>query len=102
MSHLNKLEVLLGLLIGAIISFIFIGIQVLFGRTLNFDRSLGIELSYNMLYAVVLTFINVTFFDYLNHRVVWKKYAKYRLIIGVVGGIVLTLMSILIAVLEMA
>ncbi len=93
MKYLGK-TALLGLLVGAIISFIFIGIQVLSGRTLNFDRSLGIELGYYMLYAVVLTFINGTFFDYLNHRAVWKKYAKYRLIIGVVGGIVLTMIGI--------
>jgi hypothetical protein len=44
---------------------------------------------------VILTLINSSFFDYLNHRVVWKKYGRYRLVIGAVGGIVITMIGIL-------
>ncbi|MEK6155544.1 2TM domain-containing protein [Flavobacteriaceae bacterium 3-367] len=84
----------IGVLIGAILSFIFIGIALLSGEPIGFDRSLLVQIGYNMLYAVVLTLINGAFFDYLNHRVVWKKYAKFRLLIGALGSIVLTMLGI--------
>ena len=83
-----------GILVGLIIAFVFIGLQVLSGRELMFDRSLMTEFGYYMIYSVVLSFINGTYFDYLNHKVVWKKYAKYRLLIGALGGIILTMLGI--------
>lgn len=84
----------IGVLIGAILSFIFIGIAVLSGEPIGFDRSLLVQIGYNMLYAVVLTLINGAFFDYLNNRVVWKKYSRYRIPIGALGSIVLTMLGI--------
>lgn len=85
----------LSLLIGVIIAFVFIGIQVVSGRTLSFDKSFMIELGYYLLYSIVLTLINSTYFDYLNHKVVWKKYGRYRLLIGALGGVLLTMLGVL-------
>ncbi|WP_411031903.1 2TM domain-containing protein [Spongiimicrobium sp. 3-5] len=85
----------IGLLVGAIISIVFIGTRAIAGETLGFNDKLLTEIGYNMLYAVVLTLINSMFFDYLNNKVVWKKYAKHRILIGAAGGVFFTMLGIL-------
>ncbi len=91
--YLRKI-LITGLAIGIILAFVFIGIQMLSGRELNFDQALLREIGYYILYSLVLTLINNVYFDYLNHKVVWKKYARYRLLIGAAGGVVLTMLGI--------
>lgn len=87
----------IGFLVGSVLSFVFIGIQVLSGsRELAFERSLLDDVGSYMLYSIVLTFINVTWFDYLNKKVTWKKYARYRLLIGAIGGVIWTMIGIFI------
>ena len=86
---------LLGVLIGVVISVVFLGIEFLSKGAVIFDNIYWTGIGYNLLYAIVLTFINGTFFDYLNNKVVWKKYGKYRILIGAVGGVVLTMLGIL-------
>ncbi len=86
---------LVGVFIGLVLSVIFIGIEFFANGSVQFDREFFVGVGYNLLYSVILTIINSAFFDYLNHRVVWKKYGKYRLVIGAVGGIVLTMIGIL-------
>lgn len=86
---------LIGVFIGLVLSVIFIGIEFFANGSVQFDREFFIGVGYNLLYSVILTLINSSFFDYLNHRVVWKKYGRYRLVIGAVGGIVLTMIGIL-------
>ncbi|HMB63989.1 MAG TPA: 2TM domain-containing protein [Eudoraea sp.] len=93
MRYLGK-TLFMGIAIGAILALIFIGIQVLSGRAVSLDSSLFSEIGNYMIYAIVLTFINGTYFDYLNHRVIWKKYARYRLLIGALGSIILTMLGI--------
>lgn len=83
-----------GVLIGLLLALIFLVIEVLAGREFVFDQRMINEIGNYMLYSVVLTFINSVFFDYLNHRMEWKKNAKYRLLIGMGGGIVLTMLGI--------
>ena len=94
MKYLGK-TLLIGILIGLVLMVIMVGIQVLGGRELVFDRLFIQEIGYYMVYSVVLTLINGAFFDYLNNKVTWKKYTKYRLGIGFVGGVVLTMLGIL-------
>ncbi len=86
---------LIGFLIGFTMSFIFIGIQVMAGNQDlgNYDQILEQVGSY-MLYSIVLTFINSSWFDYLNSKVEWKKYGRYRLLIGALGGVVFTMLGI--------
>ncbi len=93
MKYWSKL-VAVGLLIGIILAGIQIGMDLLAGTQLYFDRALFKEIGYNLLFAIVLTILNGAFFDYLNHRVVWKQYARYRLAIGATGGVILTMMGI--------
>ncbi len=47
----------------------------------------------SQLYSISLTLVNAYFFDYLNERR-WKKYASYRIAIGVFGSILLTMFAI--------
>lgn len=93
MRYLAK-TVIAGLVIGAIIMIVIVGVEVLNGRQLVFDRTFLVEIEFYMIYSVVLTFINGVFFDYLNHKVVWEKYSKYRVWIGIIGGISLTMLGI--------
>lgn len=94
MRYLRK-TLLTGLYVGFIIAFVIIGIQVLMGRSITLDRAFFTEIGYFFFYSIVLTIINGSYFHYLNHKVVWKKYKKYRIIIGALGGIVLTMLGIL-------
>ncbi len=86
---------LVGVFIGLVLSVIFVGIEFFANGSVQFDREFFIGVGYNLLYAVILTIINSAFFDYLNHRVVWKKYGRYRLVIGAFGGVILTMVGIL-------
>lgn len=83
-----------GFWVGCIISFVFIGIQVLMGRDIDWSGAFLTELGYYFMYSIVLTIVNKSYFDYLNHKVVWNKYGKYRVLIGALGGIVLTMISV--------
>ncbi|MGI9546288.1 MAG: histidine kinase [Flavobacteriaceae bacterium] len=94
MRHLRK-TLLTGLYVGFIISFVFIGIQVLMGRSIGWDRAFLTEIGYYFLYSIVLTLINGMYFDYMNHKVVWNKYKKSRMLITAVGGVALTMLGIL-------
>lgn len=82
------------ILIGLILAGIFIGLRALSGGSISFDIDLLREIGYYVFYSIVLSLINGVYYDYLNHKVVWKRYAKYRLIIGALGSVVLTMMGI--------
>lgn len=83
-----------GFVISIIIACVMISIAVIFGRVLVFNRELVTELGYYCIYGVVLTLINGTFFEYINHRVAWKNYAKYRILIGALGSVSLTMIGV--------
>lgn len=82
-----------GLTVSIAVACVIIGIEWFFGRVLTFDNSIFIEIGYYCLYGVVLTFVNSAFFDYMNHKVVWKKYIKYRLLLGVFGSVTVTMLG---------
>ncbi|MGB5363070.1 MAG: 2TM domain-containing protein [Aureibaculum sp.] len=94
MSNFKKI-ISIGFLIGVILYVIDIIFNFLSGNTILFDQQALIMFGYYQMYAVALTLVNSYFFEYLN-TVKWQKYAKFRLSIGVVGGIVLTMFSIFI------
>jgi len=83
-----------GLIIGFSIAVVVVTIECIFGRKLVLDNLFWKELAYYLLYGVTLTLINGSFFDYLNNKVVWIKYTKYRLLIGGLGGMALTMLGI--------
>ncbi len=93
MKHLVKI-VMIALLIGLAVSLVFMGIGWLETGKDGFGPTFWRGFGYIMIYSVVLTLINSYYFDYLNHRVQWKKYAKYRLWISALGGVALTMLGI--------
>lgn len=68
--------------------------NVLSGIPLIFNGSMLIDYGYYVLYAVPLSFVNAYFFDYIHHRIDWKEKQKYRLIVGLVGSVFITLLTL--------
>ncbi len=84
----------IGFAIGTIIFLIFFALEILGGGSVSYDKKLLINFGYYQLYSVVLTFVNGYWFDYLNHKIKWEKYARYRLLVGALGGISITMISV--------
>ncbi len=93
MRYIGKL-LFTGIWVGFIIAFVFIGVQVLLGRSIEWNTAFYTELGYYFFYSIVLTFVNGAYFDYVNHNDVFKKYTKYKTVIRALGGIVLTMIAI--------
>lgn len=93
MKYLTK-TIVTGIVIGLIIAIIDMGMNLLGGSSLSLDASFARNMGYYFLYSIVLTLINSSFFDYLNEKVVWKKYSKFRLLIGIVGSIILSMLGV--------
>jgi hypothetical protein len=83
-----------GLAISFIIACVLICIEIVFGRTLKIDRQFLTDIGYYCIYGVTLTLINSTYFDYLNTKVKWNKYARYRIPIGALGSVALTMVGV--------
>jgi hypothetical protein len=88
-------------IIGIVLSFVIAGffwaLQWMEGRNFEWSPEFAKEILYYLVYGVSLTTVNSLFFDYLNKEVDWTQWEqpkKYRIIIGVVGGVVLTLLTI--------
>jgi two-component system, LytTR family, sensor kinase len=84
----------IGVLISTFIFVTIIAIELAYGRVFRFNVSLLEEFLQYSVFGVVLTYLNSTYFDYLNKKVVWDKYKKYRIGIGIVGSIFVTLIGI--------
>jgi len=83
-----------GFIVSIIIAGFFISLEIVFGRKVHFNTEFFREIGYYCLYGVTLTILNGVFFDYLNHEITWNKYKKFRIIIGVLGSIILTIIGI--------
>jgi len=92
MSNLKKI-VSIGFTVGIVFFLIDWAYSVFIKDGIMFNQNTLIKFGYYQLYSIVITSVNVYFFDYLNN-IKWKKYGKYRLAIGVFGSIALTLLSI--------
>jgi two-component system, LytTR family, sensor kinase len=82
--------------VSIIIAFILFAIDVIFqlssGKEVIYDFNLVIKFGYYVMYSLPLTFVNSYFFDYLHHKVT-KRVIRYRLSIGFLGSIILTLVT---------
>lgn len=83
-----------GFVVSIVIAGFFICLEIVFGRKVHVNVALFREIGYYCLYGITLTLLNGIFFDYLNHEIVWNKYKKFRIIIGVLGSIFLTIIGI--------
>ncbi|NND51658.1 MAG: histidine kinase [Flavobacteriaceae bacterium] len=84
--------------IGALIGFIFLiidqVIRFLNGVDIAFDQTMLKQFYYYMLYSIPLSVVNAYFFDYVNHKVIWDRYKKYRILIGLLGSVSITLVTL--------
>ena len=92
MKNFRK-TLIIGFIIGLLLYLIDKIYNIVSGNDITFDQNELIEFGYYQLYSIVLTAINTYFFDYLNN-ISWQKYNKYRLLIGAVGGVFLTILGI--------
>ncbi|MBJ2172741.1 2TM domain-containing protein [Aureibaculum sp. A20] len=92
MSEYRKV-IVIGFIIGVVIMIIDMIFRVLSGYSITFDNQLLISFGYYQMYSIVLTIVNSSFFGYLN-KIEWKKYGQYRILIGSLGGVVLTMIAI--------
>lgn len=84
-----------GIIIGIIIAIVLMSIEYVFGTKHQLNFELLQDIAYYIFYGVVLTLINGTYFDYLNNRVQWQpKWKRYRILIGIVGSIALTMVGV--------
>ncbi|MFO7719163.1 MAG: histidine kinase [Gillisia sp.] len=52
------------------------------------------KIGFYVLYSVPLSFVNSYFFTWANHGISWGAYKKYRFIFGLLGSVVITLITI--------
>lgn len=86
-----------GVIVAIVVFFTAISIEYFFGRIVVFNRELLVEVIHYLLYGVVLTAVNSIYFDYLNHKINWSQFKslqKYRMLIGIIGSVVITIIAI--------
>jgi len=89
-----KNTIFIGFIVGVILFIIDLTFYYLSGNTIILNQNLLIKFGYYQMYSIVLTFVNGYFFDYLySNKLV--KYAKYKLAIGIFGGIIITMFTII-------
>jgi len=86
----------IGLLIGVILFVIDMSFRLVSGHEVFFNERLWHSLSLYLLYSVPLALVNSYFFDFLNHKVNWEHRSKYRILFGISGSVILTLITIFI------
>ncbi len=92
MNSLKKI-IIIGFIVGVALFILNLAFNFFSGGTFEFSRRSLISFGYFQYYSIALTAVNMYFFDYLN-KIEWKKYARYRILIGAFGGITITMISI--------
>lgn len=88
---------IIGIVVSAVISAWAWGFEALQGRKFEVNEAFGKEILTYLLYGVVLTTINVLFFNYFDKDVDWEKHEKwrkYRIPAGFIISLVLTLIGV--------
>lgn len=93
MKHFIKV-VAIGIIIGIVILIIDQVIRFLNGTEIAFDSTMLRQFYYFMLYSIPLSIVNSYFFDYINGKVVWDRYKQYRILIGLIGSVIITLVTL--------
>ncbi|MBP1841584.1 2TM domain-containing protein [Formosa algae] len=87
-------SILSGVIVGIAIMVIDQTIQFFSGATFEFNEDFFRSFLYYLIYSVPLSLVNSYFFHYLNYKIVWKRYTKYRMLIGFLGSVSITLITI--------
>src|SRR5690606_23902858 len=87
---------IIGIVITCVIAGWAWGLEFLQGRKFIINNTFAKEFLSYLLYGVVLTTINILFFKYFDEDIDWEnsKYRKYRIPLGLVIGLVLTLIGV--------
>ena len=80
--------------IGLIIFVIIIALNLIYGEKIHFDRLLGLQFLYTMLYSVSLGYVNQYIFIYLDKQFVNERFSLKRIIIGFSSSFMATLIVI--------
>ncbi|MEM6686990.1 MAG: histidine kinase, partial [Bacteroidota bacterium] len=85
--------------IGIIIGFILCGVELVFdfagGQPIRINQDLLISFGLYCMYSIPISLVNSYFFRYMNRNIVWNKSnQRYRIFIGVVGSVFLTLVTV--------
>ncbi len=83
----------IGFIVGVVLFVINLAFNLFSGGTFELNQKALIVFGYFQYYSIALTAVNIFFFKYLNN-IEWKKYMKYRIIIGIIGGISITMASV--------
>ena len=83
-----------GIIVGVAIMLVDQTIRYFTGVKMAFDENFLRSLLYYIIFSIPLTLVNVYFFAYLNHNIQWNRYKKYRLFLGFLGSVILTLITI--------
>lgn len=90
-------SIIKGIIVALVLFFVIIGIQYFLGRIIKLDAKLVNELLYYIIYGVVLSTINSVYFDFINNKVNWDNwlhFKKFRILIGFIGSVFVTLLGI--------
>lgn len=83
-----------GLLVAVLIMVIDQTIRYFNGDTIALDTMFWEVFGYYVIYSVPLTLVNSYFFSYINKNLKWAKFSKYRILIGFLGSVVMTLITV--------
>lgn len=86
-------SILSGVIVGIAIMVVDQTIRFFSGATFQFNEDFFRSFLYYLIYSVPLSLVNLYFFHYLNYKVVWKRYSKYRMLIGFIGSVSFTLIT---------
>jgi two-component system LytT family sensor kinase len=83
---------------GVIIAILLLAVDLVFryasGKVISFDQRMQINFAYYCMYSIPISLVNSYFFEYMNRRVVWTaSMKKYRLFIGIVGSVAITMFT---------
>lgn len=80
--------------IGIIIFFIVVLINIIYGGKLEFNRQLGIQFLYTMLYSVTLGIANNLVFVFWDKKFIAERFSAKRILVGFASSFVVTLFII--------
>lgn len=86
--------ILSGVIVAVAIMIVDQSIRYFGGDNVVIDTNFWELFSYYIIYSVPLTLVNSYFFWYLNNKITWVKYSKFRILTGFLGSIIVTLIAV--------
>ncbi|OZV70153.1 histidine kinase [Winogradskyella aurantia] len=83
-----------GIIVGIAIMIVDQAIRYFTGVKIALDEDFVLALLYYIIFSIPLTLVNSYFFSYVYDKIRWNRYKKYKLIIGFLGSVVVTIITI--------